>query len=338
MRIDVLYQFNEKYAPFAGTSITSLLINNQHFTEINIYILGENLQEISKTRLEETVNKYDRKIIFIDAKEQLEQIRDMGLPAYRGSYAANLRLFLPYMVDNSVNQLLYLDADTAVVSKLDDIFCEQNGELPIYMVLDSLGMQHKYEIGLEEQDLYFNSGVILFNLSKWKELKLTEAIIDHIHNVRSNYPAPDQDLLNVVCRGKVGVLGPEYNFQPIHVVFSIADYCRIYTTEGYYSRGKLEQAKENPRIYHFFRFVGEFPWNQGNVHPDNSIFDYYLGLSPWKDFEKISAQLGFVFKIEKCLYRILPKTVFLRLFKLSHTLFIKKSNEMSNKNKINPNM
>ena len=52
MRMDILYQFNEKYAPYAGASITSLFINNSQAEEIVVWILGEELSADSISRLE----------------------------------------------------------------------------------------------------------------------------------------------------------------------------------------------------------------------------------------------------------------------------------------------
>ena len=43
MDINLLYQFNEKYAPYAGVSIYSVLLNNQKAEQMCVYILGENL-------------------------------------------------------------------------------------------------------------------------------------------------------------------------------------------------------------------------------------------------------------------------------------------------------
>lgn len=338
MKIDILYQFNEKYAPYAGVSITSLLENNQHFEQIGIIILGENLSEISCRKLEQMVSGYGRKISFIDAEEQIDTMKKIGMPAYRGSYAANLRLFLPYLLEDSLEKILYLDADTVVTGNLEDLIADAGDDLPLYMVLDSLGMKHKEEIGLNENDYYFNSGVILFNLKKWKQMQLSDRIVSHVKKVRSNYPAPDQDLLNIVCKGQIGMLEPRYNFQPIHVAFSIRNYCNTYSNERYYSREELERAKGNPCIYHFFRFLGEFPWNKDNAHPDTELFDKYLRMSPWKDYEKKKAELGTVFRIEKLLYAVLPSALFLRIFKFAHRAFVKKSNKMSLENKVNPDM
>lgn len=338
MKIDVIYQFNEKYAPYAGVSITSLLENNKHIEAIRVFILGEELSEESLLKLRQLGQRYERDLVFIDTKEQIERMKALEMPAYRGSYAANLRLFLPYLVDSSIEKLLYLDADTIVADRVDGLFRETTEEYPIFMAYDSLGMKHKEEIGLGPEDGYYNSGVILFHMKGWKEQRLSEAIMEHVKLVRSNYPSPDQDLLNVVCRGKIGLLAPGFNFQPVHVAFSVKSYCKTYSCEGYYTQEELERAKKRPCIYHFFRFLGEFPWDKGNVHPDKELFDYYLSLSPWSDFERKESGLALVFKIEKMMYKILPSDIFLRIFKIAHRMFIKKSNNMSLQNKVNPNM
>lgn len=338
MKIDVIYQFNEKYAPYAGVSVTSLLENNKHMEAVRIFILGEKLSEASILKFRQLADRYKREILFINTEEQIEKMKAAGMPSYRGSYAANLRLFLPYLVDDSIEKLLYLDADTVVTGRLDELFDRATDEYPIYMALDSLAMKHKEEIGLNADDKYFNSGVILFLMNEWKKQKLSDAIMHHVKTVRNNYPSPDQDLLNVVCCGRIGLLMPQYNFQPVHVAFTIEAYCRIYSNEGYYTREELEQAGKSPCIYHFFRFLGEFPWDKGNVHPDNELFDKYLQLSPWKDYEKKKTDLGIVFKIEKIMYLMLPRSIFLRVFKTAHRAFIRKSNTMSLKDKINPNM
>ena len=63
-----------------------------------------------------------------------------------------------------------------------------------------------------------------------------------------------------------------------------------------------------------YRFLGDFPWHKGNLHPNTAIWDSYMRRSPWSDLEKRHARRGLVFKIEKLLYRTLPKRLFLSLF------------------------
>lgn len=339
-KIDVLYQFNEKYAPYAGVSITSLLENNTGFEQIRFFVLGENLSGDSVDRLRKLIEEHKREVRFIDSSALMESMKKWGMPPYRGSYAANLRLFLPYLLEEDIDEVLYLDADTIVQGNLEELIiaAKSVGEYALYMALDSLGMEHKYEIGLQKGEKYFNSGVILFRLSRWKQLSLSDKIVQHVKQIRANYPAPDQDLLNVVCRGEIGELPPEFNYQPVHVAFSDDSYCKIYSENDYYTKEQLQEARKAPCIYHFFRFMGEFPWDKGNRHPDGKLFDLYLKHSPWKDYEKKKAHLSMVFRVEKIMYILMPGALYLRIFKAAHKLFIQKSNKMSLKNEINPDM
>ncbi len=334
-RIDILYQFNEKYAPYAGTSITSLFENNKHLDEITVYILGEGLSEDSQERLRKLAAAYGRSMTFINTDDLLYMMKKMNMPAYRGSYAANMRLYLSYVLDENVRKLLYLDADTIVDGKLDGLIDLNMEGHPVAMVLDSLVRKHKKRLGFSGDDFYYNSGVMLFDMEVWRKLRCSERIVNHVKNVRAWYPSPDQDLINVVLKGEILRLGPEYNMQPVLLAFKTADYYKTFGARGYYTYTEVSSAKDNPVIYHFFRFVGEFPWHEGNVHPDNDIFDRYLAGSPWKDYKKQKAQTGPVLKIEKVLYRKLPGKIFIRLFRIAYEEFIRKANSDSLKMKVN---
>lgn len=336
--MNILYQFNEAYAPFAGTSVTSLFEQNRKTGEIVVYILGEGLSEKSIRRFEKLAEQYGRTILFLNADAAMRRMRKLNMPTYRGSYAANLRLFLTDILPEAVERILYLDADTIVCDALNPIYDADMGEHVIGMALDSLTKKHKRDIGLALDEEYYNSGVILFDMKKWRQADYTQRIVDHVLHVRSHYPAPDQDLLNVCCRGAIYRLPVRYNLQPIHLAFSYRQYHRYFGQTAYYGEKEIGQAVKMPGILHFFRFVGEFPWHKNTVHPDREAFDKYLALSPWRDYQKEKARVGVVLKVEKCLYRILPRGIFIMLFKLSHMLFIDRANKDSLKNRTNKNM
>ena len=233
------------------------------------------------------------------------------------------------ILEEEIDRILYLDADTIVNRSLDTLFDIDMGNNSIAMGLDSLGEHHKIKIGLDKDDYYFNSGVILFDLNKWKRNRLSEKIVAHIKEGNNHYPAPDQDLLNVVCKDNIALLDARYNMQPIHLAFSPKDYYKNYTTNAYYSREQIEVAVKNIVIYHFFRFLGEFPCNKKNLHPDNGVFDLYLEKSPWCSYKKEAAESNWMMKIEKILYRILPKGLFLKIFNYAHKIYVEKKAEIT---------
>ena len=338
MKLDVLYQFNEKYAPYAGTSITSLFENNRHFDEIRVFILGEALSPDTESRLRTLAAKYKRTLSFVDTCDLMCMMKKMNMPAYRGSYAANMRLFLSNVLEDDVDRLLYLDADTVIDGPLDELTSIDLEGHPVAMALDSLVRIHKKRLGFAKDDYYYNSGVMLFSMSIWRDARCSERIANHVKNVRAWYPSPDQDLINVVLKGEILKLPPQYNMQPIHLAFLLKDYMKVFGGRGYYTYEELQNAKYRPYIYHFFRFVGEFPWDKGNRHPDNDIFDKYLKLSPWSDYVKKPSHQSVVLKIEKHMYSRLPAGVFIRIFRLAYERFIRKANSDSLKMKTNRNM
>ena len=335
-RINVVYQFNEKYAPYAAVSMASLFENNKSAEGISIYVLGEGLSEDSRGKLLSLAEGFARELVFVETEALVDKMKELNLPSYRGSYAANMRLFLADLLP--VGRVIYLDADTVVAGSLEPLMKLSLEGKALGMVLDSLCGAHKEEIGLSPEVDYYNSGMVLFDLTRWKELSLSERMIEHITKVRAQYPSPDQDLLNVVCQGHILRLDAKYNFQPVHQVFDYASFVKDFKNSVYYTAREIAAAKENVVVYHFLRFVGEFPWDKGSIHPYTPLFDRYLALTPWADYEKIPAQNGLVLKIEKILYLILPKKLFLWIFSIAHRSFYKRANRLSEKNKISSAM
>lgn len=328
MMMNVLYQFNELYAPFAGASIVSLFENNKQ-NEIMVYILGEDLSKESLDKFVAISKAYNRSIVIKDTKKIIEDMKTWGMPSYRGSYAANVRLLLPVFLDESIKRVLYLDSDTIVNGSIKEFYAMPLNGNAVAMVLDSLGNTYKVEhLGMEKQDFYYNSGVILYDLDKWRGERYSEKIIEHVKAGNTHYASPDQDLINVICRDGILKVSAKYNFQPVHKVYSTKTYFKCYEQDGYYTAEEIEEAKTDVVIYHSFRFVGEFPWNKGTVHPYKDIFNFYLDLSPWEGYIRNPADLSFAMKVEKILYMFLPKSVFLKIFAIFHHMYLGKRPEI----------
>ncbi len=332
--LNVIYQFNEKYVPYAGVSMTSLLVNNKDADAINIYVLGEGLSDESVGMIKGLVEWYDRNVFFPDTFPLLERFRDMGMIPYRGAYSVYLRLFFDELLDPSVKRLIYMDADTIVDGPLDTLMDYDLEGKSIGMVLESIRDDYKVMIGMSPESDYYNSGVILFDVEKWKSNKYGMKLVDHIRNVRSSYIG-DQDFLNIVCEGDVARLPLVFNFQPLHGRYTPRQYFGAYGSDGYYSEGEITYAYMNAVILHCYRWLGEFPWNDGNRHPFEGMFDQYLEMSPWKDMEKEKADTGLILKIEKMLYGMLPKPMFLRIFKLAHERMLRRAEKDARRQKTN---
>ena len=333
--INVIYQFNEKYVPYAGVSMTSLFINNSDVPDINVYIFGEELSDSSIELLNKAAKRYGRDLIFPQTALQLNEFKKMGMIPYRGAYSVYLRLFFTQMVDLRGKRAVYLDSDTIINGSLLPLVNYDLGGKSIGMVLESIRDDYKVMIGMKPDSEYFNSGMILFDVDKWTGNRYPEHIVEHIQNVRSSYIG-DQDFLNIVCEGDVCRLPMVYNYQPLHGRYTANEYFGAYPgVKEYYSPDEIDRARKGAVVYHCYRWLGEFPWNRGNRHPFNDLFDGYLKQSFWQGYIKKKADTGFALKVEKMLYIIFSKKVFIRIFKLAHERMLRKAEGEARRHKSN---
>lgn len=332
----IVYQFNEKYVPYAGVSLTSLFINNTDVDSITVFILGDGLSEYSKQLFVSLAKKFQRDVYFPDTEKMIMKFSEMGMIPYRGTYSVYLRLFFQEMIGLTEGRVIYLDADTIVAGNLKKLLELNLNEKSIGMVIESIRDDYKTMIGMNPDSYYFNSGVILFDVKRWCKNDYSKKIIDHVKNIRSSYIG-DQDFLNLICENDVYCLPLKYNFQPLHSRYSAKEYLKAYGKKGYYSEEEINLSKDNVIIYHCYRWLGEFPWNKGNLHPFNKVFDYYLYQSPWNEYKKQYAKKGIAIHIEKLLYLLFPRNLFLQIFKMAHEKMIKKSEKDAREKRVNIN-
>ena len=332
-RLNVLYQSSDLYAPFAGVSITALFENNVEIDELVVYLINVGISEENIKKFQQLEKMYGREIIFIDAAEAIEELKDMGIPTYHGSYATYLKLFVLDKLPEDVDKIMYIDSDTVVTGSLAELCDLDMGQNMVGGIRGCLTGKYKKELGCKPEESWYNLGVALFNVKQWKEKGATKQIQNHLHTVRANYAVADQDLINVLYHNQYMTLSPKYNLQSIHLAYSVKTYFRNFPRKGYYSEKELSEAIQNPSIVHLMRFVGEYPWHKNNAHPCNELFDYWLKRSLWKDYEKEPADNGMVLKIEKSMYKCLPRPVFLKIFRMMNNLVLWKDNYKAQRNK-----
>ncbi len=314
-----------------GVSICSLLENNQSADDIHIYIIDDSINPENKEKLTSMVHSYARKITFLTGESISGQEEIAAAFAYTGmrkNTHSYLKMFIDELAPELDDRIVYIDCDTAVTGDLTGLMTIDMQGNTVGMVMDSLmTTKCKTAVGIEGKGRYYNSGVILIDLAQWKKRQCSGRILSHIKNVRT-YGTVDQDVLNIELRDEILTLPIEYNLQPIHLDYPYRIYTGVYKhKEKYYQKEEIEKAVKAPKIVHYLRYLGEGPWNEGALHPCTKYFDYYLQMSPWKDYRKKLANTKWIFRIERWMYRCFPKSFFLRIFTLVHETAIVKSNQ-----------
>jgi len=328
--LNVLYQSNDYYAPITGVSITSLLENNKHFDNINIYILNDNISEENIIKLKKVCGDYGRKITILDTEHILNKLLELNVAPFKGTFTTYFKLMAIKDLIVPGDRILQLDGDTIINGPLDELLEIDLSENLIAATYDCTLVQYKKLIDIPINDKYYNCGVLFINQKKWVEDKCEEQIINHLKNVRHGYYTVDQDILNVLFRKSIKYMDLKFNFNSGFYIYGIKGSLRLYNLkpEYYNTIQEIEEAYKNPILFHCMGAMTGRPWEEDNIHPQNDIFERYLAISPWSDFEKVKVKRRTIFILQRMLYKIAPRFIYIPIHKLVHMRYFKKENKI----------
>lgn len=114
-----------------------------------------------------------------------------------------------------LDKLLYLDSDILVLQDLAEFYAIDLQEYYAGVIKDFQGtviQNHHTKNGLNH---YFNSGVMLLNLAKMREMDTPAKLISHKEHKRNQFM--DQDAFNVIFNEQVLFLPPKYNLMQVYL-------------------------------------------------------------------------------------------------------------------------
>ncbi len=320
--MNILYQSDDNYAKYMGVSILSLLVNNKTSEMINIIIIDDNISDKNKKAIETIIGDYGRTCRWIKSSEIKEKTIVSQWPKYN-SFRKNTNCYLKYFIFNyltelNIDRIMYIDSDSVVNGSLEDLFT-------LDMCGKSIGMTRcclvteAYRNAIEfGNDPYYNAGMNLFDVKKWIAKDYPKKLIEYANNNRM-YSTVDQDILNFVVKGDVFDLGCKYNYQCIHEAFREPYYSNNYKPYLYYDEKEITEAEKDNRIMHFMRFCGEYPWNIKSTHPCKKYYEKYRVMSPWKDDQELPSNNKTIkFRLERIMFKLMPKGLFIKIFKKQH--------------------
>lgn len=209
----IILACDDKFVPFCSVVISSILKYNDN---INFYILTEGLTSENQEQLQCLVRNKDSYVNILIVDKNI--IKRFPLPKGEGlshiSIATYFRLFSTELLPH-VEKAIYLDCDILVRGSLIDLW---NTNIDNYYLAAVYHQNHVsvangafYRLNIPVEQGYFNAGVLLMNLKKWKEdnvyQKCMDFIRDHFADIRNH----DQDVLNAVCGSKTLMLPCKWN-------------------------------------------------------------------------------------------------------------------------------
>ena len=267
--LHIAFCVNDNYVSYISVTIKSIVENNQQH-DIYIHVLIDKISVTDRVRLTKTIHGYN------NVKLNIHLVDDKaikGLKTGVWTIYTWYRVLLPAILPERVKRVLYLDADTLVVTDLQELFSLDMVDKSIAASIDVQSLDNRAfdRCGYEPDKQYVCAGVLLMNLDYWRKNDLSNKLIDWaIHN-HECIMFPDQDAINYICQDSKIVLPLRYG---ILNVFFLNDV--FY--QGAYA-AQLRDCIDHPAIIHY---AGCYPWIK--------VFSMHLMNAEWMKYNKMLPQ------------------------------------------------
>jgi lipopolysaccharide biosynthesis glycosyltransferase len=267
--IKVIFGVDGSYSQHLAVTLLSLLENNPG-NRFDILVVTLNMGRDDRDRIAALACRFSNVNLAFQPFD-FDRYRHFRTDNHI-SHASYLRIFLPEILPESVEKVLYLDCDLVVRRDIAPLWARELGpevlaaaHNPFFVRQDDLEMPPGAD--------YFNAGVLLINLKRWRQLDGTAQLVRFIEAHHDHLWAHDQDALNAVFCGQISELAPQWNFQTSML------WCEPEALSLNYAG--FRKLLEDPAIVHYT--TPSKPWHFNNLHPYKQTYFRYLARTPYRD-------------------------------------------------------
>lgn len=266
--IQLLVALDENYVPQLKVLLCSTKINNPK-EHIHIYLMQSS---ISDTTLDSLSNyckhlSYTLHIITLD-----DDLLKDAPTSNRYPKEMYYRLLAAFVLPKDLDRILYLDPDILVINPLRPLWdLDLEGNLFAAAahtgLTDFTNTVNRVRLGTDHA--YFNSGVLLIDLEKARELINKEHLFEYVKEHRYELLLPDQDVLNGL-----------YGSMTLDIRDELWNYdARKYNRYLMRSLGEFDETWviNNTAILHFCGSAK--PWKPNYSYRFGVLYLHYMNLS-----------------------------------------------------------
>lgn len=266
--IVLLTTLNENYLPQLRVLLTSILLNNpgEHF---QLYLIHRSFSSQQLEALSAQCRRLEVGLFPIHVDESLF----VGAPVTK-QYPQEMyyRLLAPHLLPEHLERILYLDPDTLVINPIRPLW-ETDLEGNLFAAAAHTGKTEiandVNRIRLQMDNEYYNSGVLLIDLSRGREEIDPEALFQYAREHPKELILPDQDILNVLFGARIKPLDDYiWNYD-----------ARKYSSYQFRSSGEadMDWVMEHTVILHFCGKAK--PWKPLYRHRFGILYKHYQRLA-----------------------------------------------------------
>lgn len=180
-----------------------------------------------------------------------------------------------------VKRVIFIDADIVFSRDPYALYCEDLGDYFIGAVREKFYLIPNIDDGLCKELMlngyseYFNSGVMVIELSRWRSEKVCSRALDFATNSRGKTAMHDQDAFNFVISGAWKSISPLWNPRALNEIKNSFGENEILSATEVYDNN-LEF------IVHFSGY--DKPWFYESVHPKKKMYLKALSMTAFSDY------------------------------------------------------
>jgi lipopolysaccharide biosynthesis glycosyltransferase len=277
-RIAAVLAADDRFSRPMAATVRSIVSQLSPGRGLDLYLCDMGITQQNREKIAAAAAHPEVRLHWVETlKQKVEHLPEVVPGVTRAAYA---RLFIPLVLPSGIDRALYLDSDLIVRRCVGEFFDLPMGDLAALGVADAgspyvsslYGVPYWSRYGRRADDVNFNSGVLLLNLTAWREEDITGAAVAYLTDGRHQFLV-DQEAINAVLPGRIGQVDPRWNvqtehFQPQHQGMLPLD------------EEQLAELIKDPWIVHFTTAVKA--WSYECTHPFRDEWFANLDQTPYR--------------------------------------------------------
>ncbi|QYM78067.1 glycosyltransferase family 8 protein [Horticoccus luteus] len=258
--VDIAFCCDEGYLQPLTVAVESLVATASQPSALRVWVASRSLQPEMLGHLANRVESLGGEFHVVPIATDDARLRGAKVDKHL-SVATYDRLLLPDVLPAEVTRVLYLDCDIVVCRAVEELWAEDLGAHSLAAVQKPRA-ENFARVGLACEEDYFNAGVLLMDLARWRAERTHLTALAYIQQEEGRLEFHDQDALNHAIAGRWTHLDRRWN-QQFKFFVHTAGFLHMTAAD-------LRRVRTDPFLVHFT--TGSKPWHYDNAHPFRHYF------------------------------------------------------------------
>ena len=267
--VNVVFGSDKGYIAHLAVALCSLFDNNRDL-KLNVFVLNSDIDPSSWKKIQSIAERYGQTLVDLKVSET-----DLAglVTTWHFTLATYYRLFIPEKLN--FDRVLYLDVDVLVNGSIAELYHTDMGDSFLLAVREPNFDRHE-QLEMSKDAKYFNAGMMVINLDKWRRERLKENVIAIVKRKPESMVFSDQCGINSIVNGRWKEVDPRFNLVHSYAADDFARYIHMFPG------GVLANARNHPVIIHFSG--ASKPWLFRRNPPYRHLYWRYRNMTPFKRY------------------------------------------------------